>query len=228
MKRILIFTTIALCLTLIFRVAYIIVVKKQNIPREVKIITPAQEVKENEIKIITDSKMTFNEAVSGIEIPEKTRNSLCLIDVEYFSFDDKIHCGQILINKNLSKDIKAVFKELKELHFPVKSAIPISKYNWDDDVSMDSNNSSAFNYRFVNGTRNLSSHSLGIAIDINPFQNPQIKNGKTSPASAEYDLKAKGTIKPNSFIIKAFKRRGWQWGGDWISTKDYQHFEKKY
>ena len=80
---------------------------------------------------------------------------------------------------------------------------------------MKDNNTSAFNYRYVKGTTNLSPHALGRAIDINPKLNPQIKDGKTYPANSEYDIKANGTITSNSFLVKEFLKHGWKWGGFW-------------
>ena len=28
----------------------------------------------------------------------------------------------------------------------------------------------------------------------------------------------------DSVVVKAFRDVGWEWGGDWSSPKDYQHF----
>ena len=65
-----------------------------------------------------------------------------------------------------------------------------------------------------------------MAIDINPQQNPYVKNGTSMPDGSEYNPDAKGTIRAGSELVKAFKERGWTWGGDWKSLKDYQHFQK--
>lgn len=92
---------------------------------------------------------------------------------------------------------------------------------------MQDNNTSAFNYRKIEGTKTLSKHSTGKAIDINPFLNPQIKRGKTIPKGAVYNEKTAGTILKESWLVREFTKRGWQWGGNWKSSKDYQHFEKK-
>jgi len=59
------------------------------------------------------------------------------------------------------------------------------------------------------------------------MQNPYIKSGKYLPEESSYDITKPGTITPWSDIVKEFKMRGWIWGGDWKSLKDYQHFEKK-
>lgn len=177
-------------------------------------------------KAIVDCNYSFEEATSGIDIPKNILKNLILINVEYFSFDGKLHQGQVLVHKKLEKDIKKIFQFIKKTKFPIKKAIPVVKYNWSDDISMNDNNTSAFNYRKVSGQKVLSPHAYGLAIDINPMQNPHIKRNKKSPAKAAYNIDAKGTITGNSELVKEFRKLGWNWGGSWISSKDYQHFEK--
>lgn len=226
MKKIVFIISALLCVLLLWRAVYLQFSHKKITAVKAQTADTVKSKKPAEIKTIIDSKMTFEEAVSGIEIPKDARSSLALINVEYISFDDKLHSGQVLINKKHSKDITAIFKELKELRVPVKSVIPITRFGWDDEHSMESNNTSAFNYRFVEGTGRLSAHALGNAIDFNPLQNPMVKRGKSYPQGAEYNPEVKGTLTGRSFLVKAFKKRGWLWGGDWNSSKDYQHFEK--
>ena len=179
------------------------------------------------IKIIIDCRYTFEEAISGIEIPSSIISELRLLEVEYYSFDDKLHRGQVVVNKKVEKDIIAIFSLIKELKFPIAKVIPAVKYNWDDEASMNDNNTVAFNYRKVKGSKVLSAHSYGMAIDINPIQNPHVKGKVIQPPNAKYDPKVRGTILKDSEIVKEFIKRGWQWGGRWKSSKDYQHFEKK-
>ncbi|HEX9251635.1 MAG TPA: M15 family metallopeptidase [Ignavibacteriaceae bacterium] len=178
-------------------------------------------------EIIMDCNYTFEEAVAGIEIPESIINQLTLVDVEYYSFDEKLHRGQIVVNRKAAKDIIEIFDFIKTSRFPIDKVIPIVKYNWNDDSSMNDNNTTAFNYRKVQGSKVLSAHSYGLAIDINPMQNPHVKGKVLHPSEGKYDPKIKGTILRDSNLLQEFKERGWQWGGTWRSSNDYQHFEKK-
>jgi hypothetical protein len=178
-------------------------------------------------KVIIDCNYTFEVAINGIEIPKSILNQITLIDVEYYSFDNKLHKGQLLLNKKAVKDIKEIFEFIKSSHFPVAKVIPVVKYNWSDQASMEDNNTSAFNYRKVKGYKVLSPHSYGLAIDINPLQNPHVKGKTIQPINAKYDVKVPGTIIRDSKLVAEFRKRGWQWGGLWRSSKDYQHFEKK-
>ena len=182
---------------------------------------------QNEPKPIVDCNYTFEEAISGTEIPKSIINQITLIEVEYYSFDNLLHKGQVLINKKVVKDIKNIFEFIKSSHFPVAKVIPVVKYNWSDQASMIDNNTSSFNYRKVKGYKVLSPHSYGLAIDINPLQNPHIKGKTIQPLNAKYDVKALGTIIRDSKLVSEFRNMGWQWGGLWRSSKDYQHFEKK-
>lgn len=176
---------------------------------------------------VIDSNLDFEEAVAGLSIPQSILDNLSIVDVYYFGFDDKLHKGQLIVHKDAVLDIIEIFEFIRESRFPIEKVIPISKYDWSDEKSMEDNNTSAFNYRFISGTRVISNHALGLAIDINPRLNPYIKNGSSLPKDCVYDTTKAGTITDGSQLVKEFNERGWNWGGHWKSLKDYQHFEKK-
>jgi hypothetical protein len=186
----------------------------------------AQSQKSDSDSVI-DSNMAFEEAVAGLSIPEGTLQNLRIVDVYYYGFDEKLHKGQLVVHKDIVLDVIEIFEFIRESRFPIEKVIPISSYGWSDEKSMQANNTSAFNYRFISGTRVISNHASGLAIDINPKQNPYIKNERSTPKDCTYDTTKAGTISPSSQLVKEFKQRGWSWGGDWKSVKDYQHFEKK-
>jgi hypothetical protein len=181
---------------------------------------------------IIDSNISLAEALRK-DAPPEFKKRQKLIAVLYYSFDGRIHKGQLVIDERLIEDIREVFRVALENRFPIMSVIPIShnrffkggKWN-DDDQSMLSNNTSAFNYRRVTGGKTLSKHAYGFAIDINPVQNPYIKGNIVLPLNAVYDIRKPGTLAYDSPIVKTFIHLGWTWGGNWESLKDYQHFEK--
>ena len=181
---------------------------------------------------IIDSDISLSEALKK-ESPPEFKKRQKIIDVLYYSFDGKIHKGQLVIDEQLIGDIQEVFRVALGNKFPITSVIPIShdrffnngKWN-EDDQSMLSNNTSAFNYRTVTGGKTLSKHAYGFAIDINPVQNPYIKGNIILPPGAVYDTTKPGTLAYDSPVVRAFIRLGWIWGGNWKSLKDYQHFEK--
>lgn len=178
-----------------------------------------------------DSHMTALEALranTNFFLSPEVFERQIILEVAYFSFDGKYHQGQIVIDKDLESDVRDFFNFLIEQNFPLKSAIPIAhnKYNFNDTLSMLDNNSSGFNPRNIAGTDKPSNHAFGRAIDINPFQNPFIKNGLIEPKGAVYDILKPGTFSAASPIVQFLKARGWIWGGDFEEIKDYHHFEK--
>ena len=175
--------------------------------------------------------------------PADILNNQVSVVVKYFDFKQTEHTGTIEIHKDLKNDIEKVFDLLYAEKFPIAKIIPISEYAWDDEKSCSDNNTSGFNYRVISGTNKLSKHATGCAIDINPYQNHYIKyEVSTSPdgevlgtkelwraPATKYDPEEKGTIQPDSNLVKLFKDLGWEWGGDWTPESgriDYQHFEK--
>ncbi len=193
--------------------------------------TPSPWISES---LIIDSNMTEKEAFDGLDpkCPEEIRKQQRIVTVKYYSSDKKIHQGQLLIDGELENDIRTVFEVALKERFPICSVIPISDKRfrkddrWSDDLSMEANNTSAFNYRLSTGSTQLSKHAYGRAIDINPFQNPYIKERIILPQGAKYDPTAEGTMTADHPIVRTFLRLGWEWGGNWTTLKDYQHFEK--
>ncbi len=177
--------------------------------------------------VVIDSAMTFEEAIKGTKAPQDVIDNLMLLNVDYYSFDGRLHRGQLVIHKECESDVKKIFLMIRESKFPVNKAIPIVKYNWSDDASMADNNTSAFCYRFIAGTKRLSNHSFGRAVDINPFNNPVVyKSGKVSPKGAVYNPDKPGTFSEEHPIVKAFKKMGWRWGGNFSKYDDNHHFDK--
>jgi hypothetical protein len=179
--------------------------------------------------VIIDSKMTRKEALGKNSFPQEFIDQMEVVTVDYFGFDEKHHRGQIVVNKDVAKEVKVIFGELFKAKYPIKLMIPIVKYGWHDQKSINVNNTSAFNYRKVIGPgtdpTKLSNHSYGRAIDLNPYQNPFVNAKGVGPRP--YKPGVKGTITKGDAATKAFAKYGWEWGGSFDGPKDYQHFQKK-
>lgn len=179
---------------------------------------------------IIDSRKTLQQALQGTTAPDSITRDLVLVDVEYYSFDNKLHRGQIVVHKELGNDMTEIFREIKRTRFPVQSVIPIQFDRPNNGTSMDTlNNTYGFHYRPVTTVKTvkLSAHSTGCAIDINPYHNPAIlKNGTIIPKGGCYDPGREGTLTAQSPLVRLFRQYGWRWGGAWSSLKDYMHFEK--
>jgi len=180
---------------------------------------------------IVDSAMTREETLRqnpDHPAPSEVLEKQALVNVSYYGFEGKLHQGQIVVEKDLVDDVRQLFELIKKMKFPLQSVIPIAdpRFNFDDEKSVYANNVSGFNYRSIAGTQRLSNHALGRAIDLNPFINPYIRSDYRVPVGVDYDPKAVGAITADGEITKLLKKLGWEWGGDWIDRKDYQHFQK--
>jgi hypothetical protein len=158
-------------------------------------------------------------------------DQLMNINVTYWGFDQKSHVGTLVINKKVAPEIMEIFATLHQAKFPIEKIQPLVGYHYNENKAMQDNDTFAFNCRAItNHNSILSKHSYGIAIDINPLQNPYIKGETIFPPEGKpyIDRNAAviGTIVDSDIVVQTFKKYGWQWGGNWKSLKDYQHFEK--
>jgi hypothetical protein len=157
-------------------------------------------------------------------------DDLRVVTLSHWDFAGAVQTGQLVVAAAVADEVVAMFAALYQLQFPIACMRPVEHYGADDDASMAANNTSAFNFRNVAGTDVLSHHAHGVAIDINPLQNPMIVNGRVfPPAGAAYvdrgDLRPGMITRPGP-VVELFARRGWDWGGDWTHMKDYHHFTK--
>ena len=162
------------------------------------------------------------------------RENLRYIHVLHVGFDNQVHEGELVVNKDIADDVLEIFKELYESGYQIEKVRLVDEYNADDEASMSDNNSSAFNFRFISHTTKISKHGMGMAVDINTLYNPYVKtvDGELSiePANAaDYVDRSKDfshKIDHDDLCYKLFTEHGFEWGGDWMHSKDYQHFEK--
>ncbi|SER07954.1 M15 family metallopeptidase [Actinokineospora terrae] len=156
---------------------------------------------------------------------------LRLITLTVIGFDGRVHLGELVVAKEVASEVAKVFGELYRARYPIERLVTVEKYDADDDKSMAANNTSAFNCRPITGGTEWSNHSYGRAIDINPVLNPYISGSGTvyPPNGAPYVDRTRtdpGLIHAGDATVRAFERRGWDWGGYWTTPIDYQHFEK--
>lgn len=161
------------------------------------------------------------------------RKDLRYVHVMYVDFAGRSSEGELVVNKLIADDILDIFKQLYKAQYPIERIALIDEYDGDDEQSMSDNNTSAFNFRMIAGTDIVSEHGMGLAVDVNPFYNPQVKeteNGvKVSPEDAISYADRSGDflykIDHEDLCYKLFTEHGFEWGGDWETGKDYQHFE---
>ncbi|MDR3527352.1 MAG: M15 family metallopeptidase, partial [Rhizomicrobium sp.] len=163
---------------------------------------------------------------------------LSLVTFSYVDFEGRSHAdGQIVVLDAVAPRLLQIFEALQARGFPIAKAKPVEAYEGDDDASMADNNTSGFNDRPIAGTTRPSLHAYGVAIDLDPVQNPYLTfNGATvtvaPPAGAAY-LNRRGN-RPGKDqhkglaeeVVTLFAENGFaHWGGDWDDPIDYQHFD---
>lgn len=155
-------------------------------------------------------------------------DDLSLCTLSYIGFDEKTYVGQMIVAQDLAGEVVEIFQELYKAAFPIAQIRLIDDYDGDDVRSMAANNTSSFCYRTIAGTNTLSNHGMGRAIDINPLQNPYVHDGMVEPDDEYLDRSQirPGMITPDTVCYQIFASHGWEWGGDWKSPIDYQHFQK--
>jgi hypothetical protein len=153
---------------------------------------------------------------------------LRLLRMSHWGFDGRIRTGRLIVHRDVARPMVAVFRELYAVRFPIRRMVPVDAYGASDFRSIEADNTSAFNCRYVEGTTRWSNHAYGTAIDVNPIENPYVSAGRTShQASRTYVNRARrrpGMAFEGGALVRAFDRIGWGWGGRWTSVKDYQHF----
>jgi hypothetical protein len=155
---------------------------------------------------------------------------LRLLTLSHWGFDGLPHTGRLVVNREAAGGMLRTMRRLFRLHFPIRRMRLVDAYGADDHRSMAADNTSAFNCRTVAGSPGVwSEHAYGLAIDVNPIENPYVtESGFVSPpAGARYahrSRQARGMIRRHGPVVKAFASIGWMWGGNWAWPKDFQHF----
>ncbi len=153
--------------------------------------------------------------------------------VSFVGFDGAARTGELVVHRDVADDVVSVFRTLYAARWPIARMRLVDAYRGDDDLSMAANNTSAYNCRRVAGSTSWSEHAFGRAIDVNPVQNPYVQPGSVDPDEgrryADLDRSAgarvpQGVVRAGDVVVRAFAEIGWEWGGHWTSSKDYQHF----
>ncbi|HEY7148173.1 MAG TPA: M15 family metallopeptidase [Gaiellaceae bacterium] len=157
-------------------------------------------------------------------------SSLRRLRLGYWGFDGKPHVGTLVVNSTAVGDLTIVFRRLYRARFPLRRMRTIDHYGSSDERSLAADNTAAFNCRYAvaPGPRRWSVHAFGLAIDVNPVENPYLESGRVHPrAGKAYVNRSKirpGMAVRGGLLVSAFASVGWQWGGRWTGTPDYQHF----
>jgi hypothetical protein len=156
-------------------------------------------------------------------------SSLRYILVPYVDFGGDVSLGEMVVHKSVAKEVSEILYGIYLAKFPIKRMRIIESFRSDVSFSKRANNSVGF---YCSNEPRDALHAKGMAIDINPMQNPYLAPGVIKPVgSKEYKkrrIKKPGMLSSDSIPVKLFKYYGWHWTPESsVKYKDFQHFEKR-
>ena len=163
---------------------------------------------------------------------------VALADLRYLrltfrGFDGRAHTGELVVAARVAPQVVQVFRTLYAAAYPIEEMRLPTTADLDAPPTGDGNNTAAYVCRAVRGSTQLSAHAYGLAIDVNPFLNPYVRDGTAGSrlvlpelASAYLDRswRRPGMILPGGVVTRAFARVGWTWGGTFSTVTDLMHF----
>lgn len=159
-----------------------------------------------------------------------TLDQLSYVTMSFWGFDHERHTGEMIVNASVAEQIVGVFKQLYQARFPIEEMRVVRRDEVHAPPTGDTNVTSSFECRQVTLGTTWSQHSYGLAVDINPFDNPYWRGDIVAPelASAYLDRtwSRPGMILEGDVVTSAFDAIGWGWGGRWNSLKDWMHFSQ--
>jgi len=154
-------------------------------------------------------------------------DELAYLRLAHVTFAGGVALGELLVARAIATRTCELFRRLYALGFPIRQMKLIDDLGADDDRSMSADNTSAFNFRMVANTQILSQHARGLAIDINPVENPWRKPDRLLPPEGAA-FADRTVIRPGMFVrpgpvVAAIDELGFEWGGDWMHAWDDHH-----
>jgi hypothetical protein len=151
-------------------------------------------------------------------------SGLRLLTVSYRGFDGQLHTGTLVVNANAASPLKRVFRRLYRMRFPIRN---VGYSGFDPTASFECRQSVPSPCTGGLKSGHWSMHAYGLAVDLNPTENPYIGCGQSrDPSTKPYRDRTRhkrGMV--DNRVVAAFAAVGWGWGGAWTgSTKDYMHF----
>lgn len=155
---------------------------------------------------------------------------LRLVSVTHWDLSGGTARGELVVHRDVVDDVVAVFGVLHAARFPLERMETVDRFGGDDARSMAANNTSGYNCRATTGGSGWSEHAYGRALDLNPVQNPYVRGASVEPAAGRAYLdrtqRHPGMVVAGDAVVQAFAAVGWEWGGDFRTLKDYQHFSQ--
>ena len=154
-------------------------------------------------------------------------DELAYVTCTHVTLDGGVGRGELVVATAIATRAVELLRRLYAIGFPIRQLRLVDDYGGDDDASMAADNASAFNFRVVAGTDVLSQHARGLAIDLNPVENPWRRPDRVVPKQGEAFLDRRhmrpGMIVRPGPVVAVLDEQGWEWGGDWRHAWDDHH-----
>jgi len=159
-----------------------------------------------------------------------------LLRFNYVGFDGEIKRGPMVVNARVAEDVLWVFEQLFDAEFPIKRVGLTREFKearLEEDPHTRRSVTASFNCRPVvtpaGAGTTFSQHSYGLAVDVNPVQNPYVSSdgwvrNRFARPYVDRSRDLLGMIHDGDVVVRSFAAIGWAWGGRWSSGKDYMHF----
>jgi hypothetical protein len=161
---------------------------------------------------------------------------LRVLRFNYWGFDGVVQRGPMVVHEDVAQGVLWVFRRLFKARFPIKRVALAREFvleEWEPRISSRRSVTAAFNCRPVvtplGPGDDFSQHAYGLAIDINPVQNPFVTadgfvRNRLSRRYLDRGRHLVGMIHDGDIVVRSFAAIGWEWGGHWSGGKDYMHF----
>lgn len=161
---------------------------------------------------------------------------LRLLRFTYWTFRGEVATGPMVVHRDVADDVLWVFRRLFRARFPIKRVALAREFvpeEFEPVTFTRRSVTAGFNCRPVVTPRGpgggFSQHAYGLAIDINPVENPYVTadgfvRNRASRRFVDRSRRLPGMIHDGDVVVRSFAAIGWEWGGHWSGGKDYMHF----
>lgn len=164
--------------------------------------------------------------------------ALRLLRFNYWDFDGEVERGPMVVHRDVAADVLWVFRQLFAERFPIWRVALAKEFvpeEFERRISTRRSVAASFNCRPIvtplGPSDDFSQHAYGLAVDINPVQNPYVTadgfvRNRMSRRYLDRSKRLIGMIHEGDVVVRSFAAIGWSWGGHWSNGKDYMHFSR--
>jgi hypothetical protein len=147
------------------------------------------------------------------------------VRVTYIDFYGAAQQGSIVVHRIIATRTQRAFESLYRTRFRIQGMSPMTlNAPYLADIAA---LTSGYSCRVVSGSKAWSQHAYGLAIDVNPVQNPMVRGSYIDPPGGRdflrRDVYRRGMLHASG-AVRAFTGQGLAWGGRWRTLTDDMHF----